>query len=73
MSFIKEVVCEYSELLYLSHKTLNEIKDLEIVKSAFVERFGKYKKLFSVTENELKEYKKMNLSKSEVNMFLFER
>jgi hypothetical protein len=66
MSFIKEVVCEYSELLYLSNKTLNEIKDLEIVKSAFVERFGKYKKLYSVCDNELKEYKKNNFSRSEV-------
>ncbi len=66
MSFIKEVVCEYSELLYLSNKTLNEIKDLEIVKSAFVERFGKYKKLYSLSDNELREYKKMNFSRSEV-------
>ena len=58
MAFIREVVCEYSELLFLSNKTLNEIKEIEIVKSAFVERFAKYKKLFTKNENELKDIRR---------------
>jgi len=58
MAFIREVVCEYSELLFLSNKTLNEIKEIEIVKSAFVERFAKYKKLFTKNDNELKDIRR---------------
>lgn len=67
MNFIKEVVNEYSELLYLSNKTLNEIKELVIVKSAFVERFGKYKRLCANNDQELRDLKKVgSISKGEV-------
>ena len=69
MSFIKEVVCEYSELLYLTNKTLIEIKEIDIVKSAFVERYGKYKRLFTQNDIELNELKKINKNEKEVKDF----
>ena len=70
MDFIKELVNEYCELIFLSNKTLNEIKDLEIVKSVFVERFGKYKHLYTANDNELKELRKLSYSRKDVIKFI---
>ena len=58
MSFINEIVSEYSEFLFISNKTLNQIKEIDIVKSAFIERYGKYKKLYLYSEKELNELRK---------------
>lgn len=58
MAFIREVVCECSELLFSNNKTLNEIREFEIVKSVFVKRFRKYKRLYTINDNELKEIRK---------------
>ena len=67
MAFIREVVCEYSELLFLGNKTLHEIKEIEILRVIFAERFGKYKRLYSESEIQLKEIKKFVQTGKELN------
>lgn len=56
-AFIKEVCLEYSELLYLSFKINNELKEVEIVKNCLNERFKKLNKICFQLEAELNEYK----------------
>jgi len=56
-NFIKEVCHEYSELLYFSNKSVNEIRELELVKNALSERYKQFHKISISLENELSNLK----------------
>jgi hypothetical protein len=58
-AFIKEVCGEYSELLFYAHKSLNEIRELEIVKDALNERYKKYYKYSTQLQNDVNDLKKL--------------
>lgn len=63
-SFIKEICLEYSELLFYSNQSLNEIKELKIVENALNERFRNYYKYSVHLERQLNEIKSTILGRS---------
>lgn len=61
-AFIKEICVEYSELLFFSNKSLNELRDLETLKNALNERFRRYQKLSVALENEINSLKSQKVT-----------
>jgi hypothetical protein len=55
--FIKEICLEYSELLYVSNKLMDELRELDIVKNCLNERYRKLNKICFQQEAEIKELK----------------
>jgi hypothetical protein len=58
---------EYSELLYFANKSVNEIKELELVKNALNERYKRYYKTTIQMEKELDQLKRTNLKSNSMN------
>ena len=55
--FIKEICLEYSELLYVSNKLMDELRELDIVKNCLNERYRKLNKICFQQEAEIKDLK----------------
>ena len=64
--FIKEVCLEYSELLYLCHKLMEELREIDLVKNCLNERYRKLNRICFGQEGELKE---LRISKSNTGNF----
>lgn len=60
--FIKELFSNFSKLLFFANKTLQEIIEIDIVKSAMHERFRKYHKKSMQLESQLEDL--INFSKT---------
>jgi hypothetical protein len=72
-SFIAELISEYSEFIFYTQKTLMEIKELDIVKSAMHERFKKYHKICIELENELDDLQKFAKTNKEIKDILLKQ
>jgi predicted DNA-binding protein YlxM (UPF0122 family) len=68
--FITELIKYFSEFLFYSHKTIQEIRELDIVKNAIHERFKKYHKISLELENEIEDLKKFSNTNKEIKDIL---
>jgi hypothetical protein len=55
--FIKEICLEYSELLFISNKLMEELREIDLVKNCLNERYIKLNKICFKQEAEIKELK----------------
>jgi hypothetical protein len=72
-NFIAELINEYSDFIFYTQKTLLEIKELDIVKSAMHERFKKYHKICIELENELDDLQKFAKTNKEIKDILLKQ
>ena len=71
--FISELINEYSNFIFYSQKTLMEIRELDIVKSAMHERFKKYHKICFELEGELEDLQKFARTNKEIKEILMKQ
>lgn len=59
-NFIKEVCLEFSELLFFTVKSVNEIRELDLVKNALNERYKIYYNTSIQLEKEIQQLRKLS-------------
>jgi hypothetical protein len=69
-NFISELINLFAEFVFYSFQTVNEIKEIDIVKNALQERLKKYKKLILELENEIVDLQKLNNTNKEIKEIL---
>ncbi len=72
-TFIHEIIKQYSEILYHANCTIDEIRELEIVKNAINERFKKYHKISMELESEMEDLKRLSQTNKEIKDILLKQ
>jgi hypothetical protein len=72
-NFIAELINEYADFLFYSQKTLQEIREMDLVKHSMHERFKKYHKICIELENELDDLQKLSKTNKEIKDILLKQ
>lgn len=72
-NFLTELINEYSEFVFFSFKCLNEIKELNVVKTSLHEKFKKYHKISMELEAEVEDLKRFSKTNKEIKDILLKQ
>ena len=72
-NFITSLIFNFSDMLFYSYLTLQEIKEIDIVKNALHERFKKYRKISNELQIEINDMQKLSKTNKDIKDILMKQ